>query len=197
MSKFRKKPVVIEAIRFTGAFSWDEMREGSFSEEVIIISEDGKVEEPAPPIHEVAAFNSQSNELYIRTLEGDMRAESGDWIIRGINGEFYPCKPDIFKATYEPVGASEPETNDHPDVEALSRRFLMLQTPENNPEISQLHYLLHESWRHEENYTALRQLARGELTCARTTLHTLITTLQVISFRLDAVVAEEASVPSA
>lgn len=41
--------------------------------------------------------------ITIRTLEGDMTASPGDWIIRGVQGEFYPCKPDIFEATYEPV----------------------------------------------------------------------------------------------
>jgi hypothetical protein len=41
--------------------------------------------------------------VVIRTLEGDMLASPGDWIIRGVKGEFYPCKPDIFEATYEPV----------------------------------------------------------------------------------------------
>ncbi|GHE84325.1 hypothetical protein GCM10019059_45480 [Camelimonas fluminis] len=41
--------------------------------------------------------------LVIETLEGDMRADYGDWIIKGVSGEFYPCKPDIFAATYEPV----------------------------------------------------------------------------------------------
>ena len=41
--------------------------------------------------------------LRIKTLEGTMRVDLGDWIIRGIAGEFYPCKPDIFAATYEPV----------------------------------------------------------------------------------------------
>ena len=44
----------------------------------------------------------------IRTLEGTMRADMGDWIITGVNGERYPCKPDIFAATYEPV--EEPVT---------------------------------------------------------------------------------------
>lgn len=44
-----------------------------------------------------------SKELIIKTLEGDMKASVGDWIITGINGEQYPCKPDIFKKTYEPV----------------------------------------------------------------------------------------------
>lgn len=41
--------------------------------------------------------------LIIKTLEGDMRADVGDWIIRGVKGELYPCKPDIFAATYDPV----------------------------------------------------------------------------------------------
>lgn len=42
-------------------------------------------------------------ELYIQTLEGVMHASKGDWIITGVNGEKYPCKPDIFAKTYEPV----------------------------------------------------------------------------------------------
>jgi len=42
--------------------------------------------------------------VYIETLEGRMMATPGDWIIKGVNGEFYPCKPDIFEATYEPAG---------------------------------------------------------------------------------------------
>lgn len=41
--------------------------------------------------------------IYIETLEGVMTATEGDWIIKGVNGEFYPCKPDIFEKTYEPV----------------------------------------------------------------------------------------------
>ena len=44
-----------------------------------------------------------SPHLVIVTLEGNMRADIGDWIIRGVQGEFYPCKPDIFEQTYEPV----------------------------------------------------------------------------------------------
>ena len=49
-----------------------------------------------------AAFLSD-NTIAIHTLEGTMRAEVGDWIIRGVKGELYPCKPDIFAATYDPV----------------------------------------------------------------------------------------------
>jgi hypothetical protein len=44
--------------------------------------------------------------LRIHTLEGEMRADINDWVIRGVRGEFYPCKPDIFAATYEPEGNS-------------------------------------------------------------------------------------------
>lgn len=45
--------------------------------------------------------------ITIQTLEGVMRASMGDWIIKGVKGEFYPCKPDIFEATYEPIASSE------------------------------------------------------------------------------------------
>ena len=85
MPKFRKKPVVIEAIQlpldptdddvmavhtFMGAADWSSDRDCGIA---------------------------------INTLEGTMRADPGDWIIRGIKGELYPCKPDIFAATYEPA----------------------------------------------------------------------------------------------
>lgn len=53
-------------------------------------------------------------EVLIHTLEGDMVARPGDWIITGIKGERYPCKPDIFEATYEPVEAGD---------EAARKRF--------------------------------------------------------------------------
>ena len=45
--------------------------------------------------------------IFIRTLEGEMTATQGDWIIKGVKGEFYPCKPDIFAATYEPADADD------------------------------------------------------------------------------------------
>ncbi len=50
----------------------------------------------------VEAFQTDK-ELVIHTLEGDMKADVGDWIITGVHGEQYPCKPDIFEETYEPV----------------------------------------------------------------------------------------------
>lgn len=90
--KYRKKPVVIEAVQLTWD-TWDEMCEfagvGKLSE--------GKPEGFSP------SDNTNRIGLRIPTLEGLMEATHGDWIIRGIKGELYPCKPDIFEATYEPV----------------------------------------------------------------------------------------------
>lgn len=80
IQKFRKKPVEVEAIKYTG-------------------------DNP----HEIKTFTKgQAQEtmgdfLVISTLEGDMQANVGDWIIKGVKGEFYPIKDDIFKETYEPV----------------------------------------------------------------------------------------------
>lgn len=49
-------------------------------------------------------MESEPQELYIKTLEGEMIAKKNDYIIKGIKGEFYPCKPDIFEASYEKCG---------------------------------------------------------------------------------------------
>jgi len=81
IKKFRKKPVVIEAIQFTGE-NQEEIKE--FVTVEITIPEKGSW-------------------LVIPTLEGDHTALVNDWIIKGIKGEFYPCKPDIFEETYEEV----------------------------------------------------------------------------------------------
>lgn len=87
--KFRKKPVVIEAMQFMGPFSVDEM-----------------ILEWGDPFTDVASYNVTMNELQIETLEGIHRANHLDWIIKGVKGEFYPCKPDIFAMTYEPLEES-------------------------------------------------------------------------------------------
>jgi len=86
MTRFRKKPVVIEAMQFLGD-NEDEIVEWSGRAVV------------AHPVINLAG----DAVLRITTLEGDMLAHAGDWIIKGIKGEFYPCKPDIFSATYEEV----------------------------------------------------------------------------------------------
>jgi hypothetical protein len=84
MGKFRKKPVVVEAWQIGKEKTLpDFVRDTGilwfFDEELTIVEAD------------------------IPTLEGTMHADPGDWIIKGVKGEFYPCKPDIFAATYEPV----------------------------------------------------------------------------------------------
>ena len=80
--KYRKKPVVVEAVQFNGT---DESAEWLLPQ--LISGEIGR----------------SCNKLYIKTLEGVMEANVGDYIIKGVNGEFYPCKPDIFEKTYEPL----------------------------------------------------------------------------------------------
>jgi hypothetical protein len=87
-ARYRKKPVVIEAMQFNNdAKSYRVLH---------------WINENRPTID--SPFASWHNgALIIPTLEGDMTASKGDWIIKGVRGEFYPCKPDIFTATYEPV----------------------------------------------------------------------------------------------
>lgn len=86
--RFRKKPVVIEARQF--------LNDGSGYELIQWINEGQHANG-----QEFAAWIN--NEIMIPTLEGVMRTGVGDWIIRGVQGEFYPCKPDIFAATYDPA----------------------------------------------------------------------------------------------
>ena len=83
MPKFRKKPVVIEAVQLTADVF--------------------EVDHPSD-LHLTGVIYDPVNRCAeIRTLEGVMRADLGDWIITGVKGERYPCKPDIFAATYESV----------------------------------------------------------------------------------------------
>lgn len=82
MAKYRKKPVVIEAVQYSGANV----------QEIIDFTEGQAIKN-----------GGKSDFMTIPTLEGDHTATTGDWIIKGINGEFYPCKPDIFEKTYEKV----------------------------------------------------------------------------------------------
>jgi hypothetical protein len=97
--KFRKKPVEIEAMQLVGdntdmfaVYQWvEEHTQGSFAPYAAELPASGVSIDPATGF------------MLIATLEGVMQAKPGDWIIRGVQGEFYPCKPDIFDATYEPV----------------------------------------------------------------------------------------------
>jgi hypothetical protein len=82
IQRFRKKPVEIEAILYDGLNNGD-IEEFIDNGELVLVL--------------------PHNEIEIPTLEGTMRASIGDWIIKGIKGEFYPCKPDIFEETYEEI----------------------------------------------------------------------------------------------
>lgn len=88
MSKYRKKPVVIEAIKWNGN-NYEDIQKFS----------DNKVRYYEWFQHNESGVNKDM--LSIFTLEGKMEALIGDFIIKGVKGEFYPCKPDIFELTYE------------------------------------------------------------------------------------------------
>ena len=77
--KYRKRPVIIDALQWT---------KDNYDEMVAFVGYEATV---------------GYDYVWIRTLEGDMKASKGDWVIKGISGEFYPCKPDIFEMTYEKV----------------------------------------------------------------------------------------------
>lgn len=85
---FRKKPVTIQAMQLTPTSRGAVIRWGAESVQL------GQL---IPAVHP----NDDSAPLLIHTLEGTMRAEWGDWVIRGVAGEFYPCKDAIFRETYE------------------------------------------------------------------------------------------------
>jgi EAL domain-containing protein (putative c-di-GMP-specific phosphodiesterase class I) len=84
MSRYRKRPVVIVAVQYDGSQT---------SQKAIVAWTEGAAMQTGNPPHN----------LVIRTLEGDHLAREGDWIVKGVQGEFYPVKPDIFVQTYEPV----------------------------------------------------------------------------------------------
>lgn len=108
--KYQKKPVVIEAFQMTEARRMDNAGWPMWLHEAWNRSHD---EEGA--LQRVNMKAAMPDALEIVTLEGKHRVSWGDWIIRGVQGELYPCKPDIFAATYEPVGfgvAAPPSTDE-------------------------------------------------------------------------------------
>lgn len=92
--RYKKKPIVVDAFQYNGD----------------LIGSSGKY---YVPDWAVEAFSNEDmfysktvdspSELFIKTLEGNMRCNVGDYVIKGVNGEFYPCKPDIFEQTYDEV----------------------------------------------------------------------------------------------
>ncbi|CUM77302.1 Uncharacterised protein [Blautia hydrogenotrophica] len=89
MARYRKKPVVIEAFQYDGDMI-DSFGQPYVPEWAITATNDNIMYYDGP-------------ELFIRTLEGDHHVTVGDYVIKGVNGELYPCKPDIFEKTYELV----------------------------------------------------------------------------------------------
>jgi hypothetical protein len=94
MAKYRKKPVVIDAVRWYGKLT-DETEWPDWFRTALNDSEAN------PTLYPDALTMHPQQVLCVATLEGTMRANPGDWIIRGVKGEIYPCKPEIFEATYE------------------------------------------------------------------------------------------------
>lgn len=103
MPKFRKKPVEIEAWQFDG--SW------ASAMPIVQMSEN------------ISWSDHSGGRVAIETLEGTMEASPGDWIIRGVKGEFYPCKPDIFAVTYQEVLSGPPDDYTTQLKEATHRLF--------------------------------------------------------------------------
>lgn len=83
--KFRKKPVIISAMQWDGSVESIQAIQNTFGLDVEYCADANGIT------------------VYCNTLEGELNVSSNDWIIKGIKGEVYPCKPDIFAATYEPV----------------------------------------------------------------------------------------------
>ena len=88
--KYKKKPVIIEAVQWNG-INLEEIKDFVGNDLKYDYYKAAYEVGVAPPVVDVT----------IHTLEGDMKAEVGDYIIKGVKGEFYPCKPDIFEQTYE------------------------------------------------------------------------------------------------
>tara|TARA_R110000796_G_scaffold248280_1_gene374940 strand:+ start:64 stop:351 length:288 start_codon:yes stop_codon:yes gene_type:complete len=91
IQKFKKRPVVIEAIQYNQLNR----------EEIQKFVGEKLYQELESETAYLAGKGAPQFSLVIPTLEGDMKAMNGDWIIKGVKGEFYPCKPDIFELTYE------------------------------------------------------------------------------------------------
>ena len=114
--KFRKKPVVIDAVQ------WDE---------------DARTLDTLPGLRSIVLSHEGSiylpclcQNLRIKTPEGDLHVSRGDWIIRGVKGEYYPCKPDIFAATYEPTDAPDESARLREEVERLTNALASARAEE-------------------------------------------------------------------
>lgn len=110
--KYRKKPMVVEAVQWTG-LNLEEIKEFVGGALTYLINDTAwKAGKGRPHVY-----------MKIRTLEGEMKVSEKDFIVKGVNGEFYPCKPDIFQKTYAPE--DERQTAYDPDkvVEQLEKKI--------------------------------------------------------------------------
>ena len=110
MGFYRKKPIVIEARQLSGkagdiydnVISWIVANDNPWLIGNALESSSLRYENDADTVPDRGIWiDPADGALMIRTLEGDMRVSYGDWIIKGVSGELYPCKPDIFEMTYE------------------------------------------------------------------------------------------------
>lgn len=92
--QYVKKPIVIEAVQFTGE---------NETEIMAFVGNNLKVSKPPKDMEKDKDIPNDAYIIVIPTLEGDMKASKMDFIIKGVQGEFYPCKPDIFEKSYQPV----------------------------------------------------------------------------------------------
>lgn len=92
MATYRKKPVEVEAIHYTG---------DNLTDVEEFLGREAKAEEATLP----GPGRGLHKGIQIHTLEGTMTASVGDWVVRGVKGEMYPVKPDVFAQTYEPIDA--------------------------------------------------------------------------------------------
>lgn len=131
--RFRKKPIVIEAVKWSGEYTdWVKLVVGngwmSSAMAAVQYGVDGKT----------------GCKIFLDTLEGQMRVEVGDYIIRGVKGEFYPCKPDIFEATYE--DETEQAKGDHanglPYAELSAKVAAAMELIERYGQIDEAHHKL-------------------------------------------------------
>ena len=99
MSSFRKKPVTVEAFQMTKARRWDNSEWPTWLNQAWN-------KEPGEGSLWIDPNDEERQRLVIGTLDGVCRIDWDDWIIQGVKGELYPCKPDIFEATYEVVDGS-------------------------------------------------------------------------------------------
>lgn len=116
-ARFRKKSVVIEAVQLPPCDCPDGAYDVTIGQLFDFMAG--------------AEWEAASDGVRIVTLEGEMHAQPGDWIIKGVAGEFYPCKPDIFAATYEPEGVTRPAEDDPSELrEALKQVRALIEVIE-------------------------------------------------------------------